>query len=665
MSFLQPAMLLALPVIALPIIIHLINQRRFQTVQWGAMQFLLAANRMSRGYARLRQWLILAARTLAIAGLIFAISRPLSSGWLGVAGGGKVDTTIILLDRSPSMSELGPGGVTKLDSGVAQLIRSFETLGSSRYVLIDSVGLEPREFESPQQLREMSEASAASASADLPSMLEAADNYIRVNRPSRCEVWIVSDVRRHDWKDDSGRWDAIRESLAELPQMVRFHLLAYPEMESANRSIRVTQARRVEGADEDQLLLSMRIEQETPVEGRVSIPVRLELNGAQSELNLEMTGTEMELLNYPVPLDGAATRGWGRVSIPADATPYDNEFYFVYDREVARNTLIVTEDEETSKPLEFAAAISPDAEITCTSNTIAPGQFLGQALDEISLVVWQAAVPKASDPEFDILRAYVDRGGQVMFFPPESPTTETFAGLGWADWIEPSTTRVATWVGDQGLLTKTRSGAALPVGELKVSRYCGLTGDRRTLATLDGGAPLLARAITDNGGVFFCTTTASPNDSTFATSGVVLYAMIQRAVASGAETLGNTRQLTAGAIPAQDAQNWTQVAGDSAALSNAYASIAGVYQDGDQWFALNRSEEEDVASIVPDERVNALFNDLDFDRVDDQAGSNVSLIQEVWRLFLILMLVALMLEAVLCIPKRVAASTPGGMGGVA
>ena len=66
MSFLQPWMLLALPVIALPIIIHLINQRRYQSVPWGAMMFLLAANRMSRGYARLRQWLILLLRTLAI-----------------------------------------------------------------------------------------------------------------------------------------------------------------------------------------------------------------------------------------------------------------------------------------------------------------------------------------------------------------------------------------------------------------------------------------------------------------------------------------------------------------------------------------------------------------------------------------------------------------------
>src|ERR1041384_3686626 len=102
MSFLQTILLAALPVVLLPIVIHLINQRRYQTIRWGAMMFLLAANRMSRGYAKLRQFLILMFRMLAVAGLVFVISRPLASGWLGRSVGGQPDTTIILLDRSPS-----------------------------------------------------------------------------------------------------------------------------------------------------------------------------------------------------------------------------------------------------------------------------------------------------------------------------------------------------------------------------------------------------------------------------------------------------------------------------------------------------------------------------------------------------------------------------------
>jgi hypothetical protein len=35
MTFLHPWMLAALPLIGLPIIIHLINQRRYQTMHWG------------------------------------------------------------------------------------------------------------------------------------------------------------------------------------------------------------------------------------------------------------------------------------------------------------------------------------------------------------------------------------------------------------------------------------------------------------------------------------------------------------------------------------------------------------------------------------------------------------------------------------------------------
>ena len=148
MSFLQPMLLAALPLVALPIIIHLINQRRYQTVRWAAMMFLLAANRMSRGYARLRQWLIMAMRMAAIAGLIFAVSRPLSGGWLGLTAGGRADTTIVVLDRSPSMQQVGADARgSKLETGVRQLVATLETLGSARWVLIDSTTNKPRELE--------------------------------------------------------------------------------------------------------------------------------------------------------------------------------------------------------------------------------------------------------------------------------------------------------------------------------------------------------------------------------------------------------------------------------------------------------------------------------------------------------------------------------------
>src|SRR5207248_11279138 len=139
MSFLQPWLLAALPLVALPIIIHLINQRRFQTIPWAAMMFLLAAQRMARGYSRLRQWLIMLFRMLVVAGLVLAVSRPLASGWIGSVAGGKADTTLVLLDRSPSMQEKAPGGgQSKLETSLHQLVDILGTFHSNRWTLIDS-----------------------------------------------------------------------------------------------------------------------------------------------------------------------------------------------------------------------------------------------------------------------------------------------------------------------------------------------------------------------------------------------------------------------------------------------------------------------------------------------------------------------------------------------
>jgi hypothetical protein len=331
----------------------------------------------------------------------------------------------------------------------------------------------------------------------------------------------------------------------------------------------------------------------------------------------------------------------------------------VYDEELERQTLIVADDPARVRPLEFAAAVSADPEITGTTETLTPDQFLGASLEQVSLLIWHSVLPRSDGAEYGILQRFLNRGGRVVFFPPESSTDDTFAGLRWGDWQESANRSIATWVGDDDLLSNTHSGASLPLGELKVSRYCELGGDYTALATLDGGPPLLVRALTDQRNVYFCCTTTSPADSSLAQGGVVLYVMIQRALAAGAASLGNTRQLIAGAVPEhlQDSSGWRREAGNPDALSSAYARHAGVYRVDDQLLAINRSEAEDTPSIVTEERVAGLFDRLEFDRVDDSAGSGVSLIQEIWRLCLILMLAALVLEAVLCIPRRVAAAT--------
>ncbi len=637
-------------------IIHLINQRRYQTTRWGAMMFLLAAQRMSRGYARLRQWLILLFRILAVAALILAVGRPLASGMLGLAAGGRADTTIILLDCSPSMQQHDAGaGESKLEAGRRQLASALATLGSSRWVLIDSMTNQPRELPSPGALMDVSCAKATGAEADLPAMLEAARTYIRNNHAGRTEIWICSDLRENDWHADSGRWRTLRESFMELAQGVRFHLLAYPQMAQGNTAVRVTSVRRQQSGDRTELLISLVLSREGKAEDKVTIPVEFEIEGARSQVNVEMTGSQYELKDYRIAVEGKRERGWGQVSIPADANPADNHFYFAFDKPAPRHAIIVSEDAQAAWPLQLAASISPDPAFACTADVVPLEQLSGAAWEKTALLIWQAPLPQ--DSAAKLVKAFVERGGQVIFLPPQKTATQEFLGARWGEWAagepvsEDSGAPVETWRGDQDLLVHTLSGQSLPVGDLKVRRHCALSGEITTLAALRGGAPLLARLATERGGVYFLTTTPAAADSSLAADAVVLYAAVQRAMATGAAVLGNTRDLVAGRPPADISQSWQRLAGDENALSTEYPYFPGVYQVGDRLLAVNRSAAEDQAAVLNDDRVAGLFHGLDFSRVDHTAGSSKSLVEEIWRLFLQAMIVAMIVEAALCLPK--------------
>lgn len=657
MTFLQPWLLYGLPLIALPVVIHLINQRRFQTIPWAAMMFLMAAHRMARGYSRLRQWMILLFRTLAVAGLVFAISRPLASGWLGLAAGSRPDTTIILLDRSPSMQQAGTGtGESKQVTGARQLVQTLDLLGSGRWVLIDSTSRSPQELQSPSALLSVPTAGPSSAPADLPLMLQAAYDYIRTNQTGRTEIWICSDLRENDWSPESGRWTALRSAFLELPQAVRFHLLAYPDGDRQNTAIRVTQVERrshAEGADlYVSLKLSRPLASDEVTNTAQSIPVQFELDGVRTIVPVEMNGSVAELKEHRIPLDKSRQRGWGRLSIPVDRNTADDDFYFAYDTPPPRKTVIVADDPLVVRPLQLAASIAPAPGLDCQAEVVTRDQLSGVAWDEISLVVWQATLP--DDTEAGLLIPFMARGGQVVLFPPRDPGSTSWLGLTWTDWTRlQDPVRVETWRGDEDLLGRTLSGAALPVGQLEFHQFCKVTApeDATVLARLSNGVPVVVRRPAENGGIVVWTSTPALQDSTLASNGVVLYAFLQRMLAQGAQSLSLARQVDAGQESSQSSAGWTRLSGESAALSTEAASTAGVYSAGSRILAVNRPAAEDSAQSLAPGRVTELFQGLDFVQVDDQAGSVRSLIQEIWRLFLVAMLIALLAEAILCLPK--------------
>jgi hypothetical protein len=98
MSFLWPGILILLAAAGIPVLIHLLGERRYEKFYFSSIRLLKQIETDSLRKIRLRQWIILILRTLGILFLILALAGPFAGEWrLGGPGEG-----IILVDHSPS-----------------------------------------------------------------------------------------------------------------------------------------------------------------------------------------------------------------------------------------------------------------------------------------------------------------------------------------------------------------------------------------------------------------------------------------------------------------------------------------------------------------------------------------------------------------------------------
>jgi hypothetical protein len=671
MTFLQPLMLLALPLAALPVIIHLIHLYRRRRVKWAAMIFLMAAQRMNKGLSRLRQVLILALRVLALAALIFVVTRPLSGGWLGLTGGAP-DTVLILVDRSASMAQKNTAtGVSKLSASLRNVAKAItDAVGTrSHLVLIDSALGKPLAIDKASALMNLPQTEATDTEADIPALLQSALDYIVGNKTGRTDVWLLSDLRQSDWDASSGRWQTLRAAFATM-RGVRFHLLCYPQEAPDDLAVTVDRVSRRETEDKAELLLDLRIVRHTQNPQPLQVPLSLVVNGTATTTTVELKENQLLVQGYSIPIDKSLKHGWGRVTLPTDSSPENDNFYFVFAEPPPLHSVIVSDDAAETVPLNAALSATVDSSRQYMTTVLTANRAAEIPWDDAAFIVWNAPLPKATDALTHQLHDYVAAGRTILFLPPETPDDTKIFGLGWDHWqTAPPGKPLAVdwWRNDDDLLANTRDGAALPVGTLEISRACGIVGEGVPLARIPAHGPLLMRSLERGGNVYFLGTLPGPGSSSLARDGVVMFAMLQRALNQGVATLGKAQQHYASAIAlGDDPGKWHPVAPENGTVMPEELPLhAGVFSFKDRLIALNRPPGEDQPQTLSSSDLNDLFAGLDFHVLNDTVENGHNLTNEVWRTFLLLVAMALVGEALLCMPPRRELSTGKGISVVA
>jgi hypothetical protein len=144
MHFLYPAFLFALLSLAIPVVVHLFNFRRYQKVYFSNVQFLKEVQEQQSSRRNLKERLILASRLLALFFLVLAFARPYISQIKNINAGGQRIVSIFL-DNSYSMQTLNREG-SLLDEAKR---RAKEII--SAYSINDKYQLLTQDFEGKHQ----------------------------------------------------------------------------------------------------------------------------------------------------------------------------------------------------------------------------------------------------------------------------------------------------------------------------------------------------------------------------------------------------------------------------------------------------------------------------------------------------------------------------------
>ena len=207
MNFLYPQFLYALFALAIPVIIHLFNFRRYKKILFTNVRFLTDIQQESKSRNRLRHLLLLAIRMLALAAIIIAFAQPYTPHKKSLINPGR-NYVFIYLDNSFSMSNVSAQG------DLLQLAKKKAEETAKAYRESDAFQLLTNDFETKHKrwfnrgefLQLLNEVTVSPVSRKLSEINARARESFRDAESSNKFVYLFSDFQ---------------ESMADFPKLTK------------------------------------------------------------------------------------------------------------------------------------------------------------------------------------------------------------------------------------------------------------------------------------------------------------------------------------------------------------------------------------------------------------------------------------------------------------
>lgn len=393
MQFKYPELLWALLLLAIPIIIHLFQLRRFKKTPFTNVKLLKKVVSESRRSSELKKWLILLARLGIFASLILAFAQPFSANENAL----KPQQTVIYLDNSFSMEAKLDNG-TLLQNMVQEIIKNVPKNSSFSLLTNDRV------FEDVEI-------------ADIQN--ELIDLAPSTNQLSLNQVLLRSATLFQNDPDIIKRTVFIsdfQEGLGPLPNSEEhpdIYFIKQVPQDLVNVSIDSVY---ISESDNAVVELTALLSSNETLE---SHPVSL-YNGDNliAKTAAPFANGRNASVTFSVPANAPIT---GRIVISDTGLSYDNEFYFNLDSPKKIRVLAISENDP-----EFLRRIYGQDEFDFATTPL--GQVNYSAIEDYNLLVLNELEQIPAGLQ-SALRTFVANGGSFVVIPAQSIDIASYNGL--------------------------------------------------------------------------------------------------------------------------------------------------------------------------------------------------------------------------------------------
>ncbi|MGZ8450770.1 MAG: BatA domain-containing protein [Candidatus Binatia bacterium] len=427
--FLYPLFLFGLAAASLPVVIHLLNRRRLKRIRFPAVRFiLLSQKRISRSY-RLRHWLLLALRTLAVICLALLLANPIFQTGAGLFAGGGPVSLVVILDNSLSMTWSGDGNGFKQAKEAASLLIANLSDGDRAAVIPTNInGKEAFRLKDQKDVlqKEIAGSEIADGTADLPVALSKA--YELLNQPAgQKEIRIVTDMALTGW--DQFSVAALKQADPSIPlKIIRIGRKQQP-LNGAVKEIRL-------GGQGVGVNLPLQIEATVANFGGMEIKdllVQLSIDGQSKEQKLTTLppkGQTSVTFQTRIGQPGAHT---GQITLKKEGFAGNSVAHFALDAQDKLRILLVDGDPQTSlvqsETFFLTRALNPAGERD--SSLFLPTVVLPDGLNAANLDNYQVVILSnlATLPDGFVtkLQNYLRQGGGLLIFAGDKFSAESYS----------------------------------------------------------------------------------------------------------------------------------------------------------------------------------------------------------------------------------------------